>query len=107
MIYEYPEFTTVIDRNIFIQYKKGQFRCKNCRQYLNLSLWKCSHNNKCRANYLLRLKTSTTEEIPSKYKESEENMIKNIDEEVDEFFKKKSDSRRRFMLNKINEILFK
>ena len=97
LVLDYPTFATIIDRNNFIEYRKGQYRCKRCRKYVNLSLWKCAHTSGCRAYYLLKLKITPTIELVSGYNE-EENMIKEIEQEVDELINKKTETRRQSML---------
>ena len=105
LVYNYPIFTAIIDRNSFIEYKKRRFRCKRCRKYINLTSWKCVHTASCKAYYLLKLKIPPTFELPCGYDE-EENMTKEIYKEADDFLYKKFESHRQSMLKKINKILY-
>lgn len=76
LIISYPLFSAMIDKNEFEEYKKGQFRCKNCRRYLKISKWVCSHSNRCKAIFLLKKKEKTFLIINATYNYLSEN--KNI-----------------------------
>jgi len=107
----YPSFLTILDNNEFVEYRKGQYRCKKCRKYLNISDWKCRHTHACRAYHLLHKKDKTCTILNSGYTETMDNednkdyngmFDEEIKEKIDGIFERKRIS----MLNKINEILF-
>ena len=122
----YPKFQTILDNNDFVEYRKGQFRCKKCRKYINITLWKCNHKNTCRAYHLLSKRDKTTlilesgyqeidnsknieankESDDSKNVEEEEEQEYNFDDEIDKILDKKLENYRIKMLNKINSLLY-
>ena len=110
---DFPSFRTILDNNEFTEYRHGQFRCKKCRRYLNLTTWNCKHSNSCRAFHLLFKKDKTTIELLSGYEEiseEEESQKKsdtNIDEEIKKLIDDKFEKERMRKLNKINSLLFK
>ena len=38
-----------IDPNVFVEYKKGKYRCKICQKYFKENERKCVHNKTCKA----------------------------------------------------------
>ena len=108
----YPTFRTIIDNNDFVEYRSGQFRCKKCRKYLNLTSWNCKHSNSCRAYHLLYKKDKNTLDLLSGYKEipeDEENKdinYESMDEEINKTINAVLERERIRKLNLINSLLY-
>ena len=108
----YPSFITVIANSDFVEYRKGQYRCKKCRKYLNISEWKCKHSNACRAYHLLNKKDNTSISLKSGYKEiidddeDKDYITGMFDEEIKEKIDGIFEKNRIRMLNRINELLY-
>ena len=48
LVMNFPIFIVCLDKNIFCEFKNGQYRCKRCRKYLKLNNLTCIHSNTCR-----------------------------------------------------------
>lgn len=104
MIGNYPSFSIVFDRNEYSEFKRGQFRCKRCRKYLRLSKMTCKHDNKCKTFYILKKKETLTFTLNAAYQDEESfDFSDEIDKKIETILEK----RRKSMLERINDLLFK
>lgn len=84
----FPTFTTSMDKNIFNEYKIGQFRCKKCRRYLRLSKMTCIHSNTCRTYFNFKKKESAYEILEGGYYEPNAEENNSINEEINEIIER-------------------
>lgn len=112
LIINYPNFSIISDKNVFEEYKKGQYRCKRCHKYLRISNWTCAHTNKCKALYLFILKEKPNQILEGGY--SQINEISNglelseddLEAEIEQKINLVSNRHKQNMLNQINKILY-
>ena len=108
LIRDFPIFKVVMDKNIFCEYKKGQYRCKRCRKYLKLNKLTCQHSNTCRTFYNFKKGEPINEILEGGYFEIEdEGNYSDYSDEIDNIINKPINNRNQRMMNKINEILAK
>ena len=117
LIKNFPNFKVAMDKNIFKEFKYGQYRCRRCRKYLKLSNLTCSHSNICRTLYNFRKKESTNEIVDGGYDDgenSQSNLFNECEEDEDDFderinsiFEKNKFINKKRMTERINEILAK
>ena len=81
----FPIFIVCLDKNIFCEFKNGQYRCKRCRKYLKLNYLTCIHSNTCRTFYNFKKKETTYEFLDGGYKEFFEDEEEGILEEEDDY----------------------
>ena len=112
----FPTFELIMDRNIFQEYKAGQYRCLKCRKYLKLSKLTCHHSNICRTYYYFKKCQSNNEIIKGGYYEKndeqdifldEDENADDISEQIEKILEKHEKNYKKKMMDKINEILFK
>ena len=111
-VFNYPEFSILMDRGEFKEFTERKFRCQRCRKYLKISKMICNHSSKCRTFYNFKLKKPMTKEILGGYKEenegSEEEEINeaDIDREVKAQINIIFEKHKRIMRKKINDLLY-
>lgn len=66
-ISNYPTFDISLDKSLFSEFKRGQYRCKKCRKYLKLNNLTCRHTSLCRTFYNFIKKESMNETIRGGY----------------------------------------
>jgi len=101
-IANYPTFKISLDKNIFSEFKRGQYRCKKCRKYLKLSNLTCRHSNICRTFYYFKKKEKMNETIDGGYLEED---FSSYDEIINNIINKKEKDNEKKMMERINEIL--
>ena len=104
-IKNFPTFELSMDKNIFCEFKIGQYRCKRCRRYLRLSKLTCIHSNACRTYFNFKKKESIYEILEGGYYEPNDEESNSIQKEIDEKIKRKEKAEKKKMIERINEIL--
>ena len=112
LISNYPNFSIISDKNLFEEYKAGQYRCKRCHKYLRISTWTYAHTNKCKALYNFILKEKPNQileggyteinEIGNEFEQSEDD----LDAEIEQKINLVSNRHKQYMLNQINKIMY-
>ena len=77
-----------MDKNIFSEYKIGQYRFKRCRRYLRLSKMSCIHSNTYRTYDNFKKKESTYEILEGGYHEPNAEENNSINVEINEIFER-------------------
>ena len=129
---DYPKFTIVMDQGEYQEFAKGKFRCKKCRNYVKLSKMICIHSSKCRIFYNFKLKEPMTNKLDGGYFEFENENYEGENNEIeDEIYEEKNsvidenefneeqitnevnsqinkifERNKRYMLQKINDLLY-
>ena len=101
-IANYPTFQVALDKSVYCEFKRGQYRCKKCRKYLKLNNLTCRHSSKCRIFYNFKNKESMNEIINEGYLEED---FSGMDEEIEGILNKSAKNYEKRMMDKINEIL--
>ena len=113
LLKNYDKFTCEMDPNEFDEYKENRYRCKNCLKYFKETEWKCSHTEKCKAQYKFKKKlynkfeeaiVNLEEDEKDEEKTKEENNDK-MDKEIDKTIGKPCQKRRSKILSILNKIL--